>query len=147
MWEPCCGGGHIADVLKKNGYDVHTSDIKYRGYPLDETLDFLGDHSLFIGDIITNPPYKNCVDFVYKALDTVANGYYVAMLFKLTFLESMKRRELFDSQPFKHLFVFSKRISPAKGGDFEKYQDKNAIAYGWYVWEKGFKGKPTISWI
>jgi hypothetical protein len=21
------------------------------------------------------------------------------------------------------------------------------LAFGWYVWEKGYKGKPTIDWI
>ena len=32
----------------------------------------------------------------------------------------------------------------------EKFSNKGvgtAVAYGWYVWEKGFTGKPTIEWI
>ena len=31
-------------------------------------------------------------------------------------------------------------------GEFEKYPS-GAIAYAWFVWEKGYKGKPTIDWI
>ena len=33
-----------------------------------------------------------------------------------------------------------------KNGEFEKYQS-NAVAYGWYIWEKGFNGEPVIRWI
>ena len=67
------------------------------------------------------------------------------MLLKLTFLESQARKQLFLTQPFKTLYVFSKRVSCYRNGDFSYKQ--GAIAYGWYVWEKGFKGKPTIEWI
>lgn len=32
-------------------------------------------------------------------------------------------------------------------GDFEKYNYSSAICYAWFVWEKGYKGKPEIEWI
>lgn len=40
-------------------------------------------------------------------------------------------------------------VKCAKNGDFEKYGKGvgTAIAYGWYVWEKGFKGESIIRWI
>jgi hypothetical protein len=31
-------------------------------------------------------------------------------------------------------------------GDFAS-QKQSAIAYAWYVWEKGFTGEPRIRWI
>ena len=31
-------------------------------------------------------------------------------------------------------------------GKFEKYPS-SAVAYAWFVWEKGFKGDPVIKWI
>ena len=45
--------------------------------------------------------------------------------------------------------VSSARLQCAKNGDFEKFGKGvgTAVAYGWYVWEKGFTGKPTIEWI
>lgn len=31
-------------------------------------------------------------------------------------------------------------------GDFKRYEH-GAIAYAWYIWEKGFTGEPRIRWI
>ena len=53
-------------------------------------------------------------------------------------------RKLFDEQPPKTIYVSSSRINCAKFGDFEKYTTK-AIAYAWYVWEKGYKGIPLLN--
>lgn len=53
--EPCCGKGHISEVLKKSGYKVTSSDLIDRGY--GEVKDFF-DYKEFNGDIITNPPLK-----------------------------------------------------------------------------------------
>ena len=33
-----------------------------------------------------------------------------------------------------------------KNGDFED-GDSSAIAFAWFIWEKGFKGEPTIKWF
>jgi hypothetical protein len=44
--------------------------------------------------------------------------------------------------------VFSKRIKCVKNGDFKQAGDANsAMAFCWYVWQKGYKGKPVIEWI
>ena len=68
------------------------------------------------------------------------------MFLKLQFLESKKRRELFDRGHLKTLYVSSNRILCAKNGEF-KTAESSAVAYGWYEFEKGYKGKPTIEWI
>lgn len=145
IWECACGEGHISERLKENGFNVYSTDLIDRGYP-DDILDFLNSNIAFDGDIITNPPYKHAQEFIEKSLDSVKEGSKVAMFLKLTFLESKKRKELFEKYPFKTLYVSSSRISCAKNGDFEKYPS-SAVAYGWYVWEKGFQGEPTIKWI
>ena len=71
------------------------------------------------------------------------------MLLKLTFLESKSRRNLFNKYPFKTLYVSSSRLQCAKNGDFNKYKNGTgtAVAYGWYIWVKGFKGNPQIKWF
>ena len=100
-------------------------------------------------DIITNPPYKYAKEFVEHALDISVDGVKVAMFLKLTFLEGKARKKLFEKYPPKTVYVSSARLQCAKNGDFEKYGKGvgTAVAYGWYVWEKGFNGKPTIEWI
>ncbi len=146
IWECACGGGHMSDVLEKAGYAVFSSDIADRGYKETEIIDFLEFKEVNSMDIITNPPYKYAKEFVKHALDISVAGTKIAMFLKLTFLESKSRKELFEKYPFKKLYVSSSRLQCAKNGDFEKYSG-TAVAYGWYVWVKGFKGKPVIEWV
>lgn len=151
VWEPACGEGHLSKVLAENGYKVRNSDIIDRGYPGTEIIDFLkvtkeDVENDFSRDIITNPPYKYAKEFVERALDISMDSSKIAMFLKLTFLEGQARRELFRENPPKKIYVFSKRITCAKNGDFERYS-QGAVAYGWFIWEKGFNGKPEIEWI
>ena len=146
IWEPACGKGHISKVLERQGYVVISSDIVDRGYEWGYKSDFLKYDGKWYGDIITNPPYKYGKEFVEKALEVIDNGSKVAMFLKLTFLESKTRRELFEKYPPKVIYVSSGRISCAKNGEFEKYSQR-AIAYAWFIWEKGFKGEPTVRWF
>lgn len=151
VWECACGGGHMSKVLKEHGYNVISSDIVDRGYPYTQILDFLKvkpEHKNFI-DIITNPPYKYAKEFVEKALDISADGVKVAMFLKLTFLESKSRKKLFEKYPPKVVYVSSSRLQCAKNGDFVKYGKGvgTAVAYAWFVWEKGYVGNPIIKWV
>lgn len=148
IWECAYGEGHIGDVLENNGYKVYKTDIVERSRPLDKLLDFLTfeNNKLRKVDIVTNPPYKYAKEFVEKSLDIIENGCKVAMLLKLTFLESKSRRELFETNPPKYIYVFSKRITCAINGGFDKISS-SAIAYAWFVWVKGYKGNTVIKWI
>lgn len=151
VWECACGGGHLAEVLEKHGYNVKSSDIINRGYKDTEIIDFLKitkeDAKQFISrDIITNPPYKYAKEFVEKAHEISMNSTKIAMFLKLTFLESESRRELFEKYPPKKIYVFTKRVKCAKNGEFEKL-GASAVAYAWFIWEKGFKGNPIIKWL
>ena len=126
VWECACGELHLSKVLEDRGYTVRNSDIVDRLHNGKiETIDFLNFNGNWDGDIITNPPYK------------------------FTFLESKSRRELFDKTPFETLYVSSSRLQCAKNGDFETYKSGTgtAVAYGWYIWRKGFTGTPKIKWF
>ena len=46
----------------------------------------------------------------------------------------------------KKVYVASRRYECRRDGDFTK-KAGSAIAYCWFVWEKGFKGIPQIEWI
>lgn len=149
IWEAACGAGHIAKVLEKEGYTVYGTDLIDRGYGRGG-VDFLrGGHKpeFETFDIITNPPYGNATDFVVKALETVAPGRKVAMLLKLTSLAGKERRKrIYDVFPLKTVYVFSGRVTCAKGGDFRNATGY-AIDYAWFVWEKGYSGTTAIRWI
>lgn len=151
IWECACGGGHLSKVLIDKGYKVKNSDIIDRGFKDTEIIDFLkvtkeDINKDFSRDIITNPPYKYAKEFVKKALDISMDSTKVAMFLKVTFLEGQARRELFKEYPPCRIYVFSKRMTCAKNGDFTRYQS-GAVAYAWFIWEKGFKGDPVVKWI
>lgn len=148
IWEPACGEKHLSKVFEHHGYNVRSSDIVDRCG--NEIKDFLGmDNLEWDGDIITNPPYKYAVDFIYKSLSIIPEGRKVAMFLKVTFLEGKERKNLFHAFPPKVIYVSSSRILCAKNGDFQKMKDGggSAVAYAWYVWEKGYKGDTIIKWI
>ena len=145
VWECACGEGHLSKVLLSRGYEVKSSDIVKRSYEC-EILDFLESNISWHGDIITNPPYKFAQSFVEKALASINVGHKVVMFLKLQFLEGQQRRKMFEKFPPKYIYVFSKRTNCAKNGKFELY-GSNAIAYAWYIWEKGFTGEPVIRWL
>ena len=132
-------------MLEEHGFEVISTDLVYRGFGDPEPLDFLKDTlEDFEGDIITNPPYKYALEFVEHALNIVQSGRKVAMFLKLTFLEGKARKAFFLKNPPKVVYVSSSRLECGKNGKFES---KNAVAYAWFVWEKGFSGDPIIKWI
>ena len=115
----------------------------YRGYGGQKNF---FDYKEWSGDIITNPPYKYGLEFVEHALKIIPDGHKVAMFLKIQFLEGKKRRKLFETNPPKTLYVSSSRLLCAKNGDF-KNTNSSAVAYGWFVWEKGWKGDTIIKWF
>lgn len=148
--ECACGEGHLAKILHQKGFEVYASDIINRGYGFIE--DFLSVKKPFTSwlnkcDILTNPPYKYAKEFVLKALELLDEGNKAYMFLKLTFLEGKARhQELFSKYPPKVVYVFSERIKCAKNGKFDEISS-SAVAYAWFVWEKGWQGKTTIEWI
>ena len=68
------------------------------------------------------------------------------MFLKIQFLEGKARRELFRQHPPKVVYVSSSRLLCAPNGDFTN-TNGSAVAYAWFVWEKGFKGDTIIKWI
>ena len=147
IWECACGEGHLSKRLTERGYTVFSSDKIDRG--CGEQRDFLLQTCLpFEGcDILTNPPYKYATEFVLKALELLKEGSRLFLFLKLTFLEGQARQRLiFRPYPPQKVYVFTKRIVCAKGGNFSLYSN-SAVSYGWFVWQKGYAGQTYIDWL
>ena len=145
IWECACGEGHLSERLEEHGYNVLSTDLINRGYGRGE-VDFLKQTYNFKGDIITNPPYKYATEFVYKALELINPGNKVAMFLKVLFLEGKARKQLFKQYPPKTIYISSSRLRCAPNGDFEN-NPGSAVAYAWFVWEKGYRGPTMVDWI
>lgn len=154
IWECACGGGHLSERLSERGYNVFNTDIKNRGYTKQHfELDFLSQEEKpfnFDYDILTNPPYKFAKEFVLKAIELLHDGCRCYMFLKLTFLEGKARfNELFKRTPPRCVYVFSERVLCAKNAEFQRMKDGggSAVAYAWFVWEKGYNGNTEIKWL
>lgn len=141
--EPCSGLNHIVNVLRNKGYDVRSTDVIDRGCQ-DEIRDIF-EYEKVGRDIITNPPYKDCLKYVEKMYDMLEEGHKMALLLKLTFLEGQSRKKFFEEHPFSRLWVHSKRISCMINGREDK--KNGCVAYGWYIWEKDYKGESIVKWL
>ena len=141
VWECSCGKGAISNVLIKNGYNVISDDLIDRGYG-NGGLDFLKSTNKKAESLVTNPPYSLSVPFWEKCEELKIKKY--AFLLRITWLEGIARSVLFKKYPLKKLYVFSKRIQQYKKG---KMLNSPMLAFGWFVWEKEYKGKPYIDWI
>ena len=145
IWECACGEGHLSKELIDRGYKVKSTDIIDRGYGVGG-IDFLQCDEGFNGDILTNPPYKYAKEFIEKAMDLIPVGNKVIMFLKVQFLEGKERKKLFKAYPPKKIYVSSSRLNCAKNGDF-KSSTSSAVAYAWFIWEKGFNGNTIVTWF
>lgn len=146
-WEPACGEGHMAEVLREYFGDVLATDVFDYGYG-DETLDFLSGLET-AGDrgrdfIITNPPFGDKSEgFVLRAIEQARVG--VAMFVRLQWLETVGRFErIFRDNPPTRIVFFAERVNLCKGR--WEPEGGTATAYIWLVWLKGEQPLPPW-WI
>ena len=143
-WEPACGEGHMAEVLREYFRDVLATDIADYGYG-DDTGDFLAAARPAPGFdwIITNPPFNKSADFVLHSLGLAGTG--VAMFVRLAWLESADRYErIFRDHPPSCVAIFAERV-PLHKGRWES-DGSTMTAYIWLVWIHGMAPRAPF-WI
>ena len=147
IWECACGEGHLSKEMQRVGYEVFSTDLVNRGYG-NGIYDFLGRENKEVLDIniITNPPFRYANEFIRKGMSIIAKGYKLALFLPIRYLEGKERKQIFKQFPPKKVLVSSSRISCSRNGEFET-MGGTAIGYAWFVWEQGFKGKPTLAWF
>jgi len=144
IWECACGDGAMSRVLAESGYSVMCSDIDPRGvWKFLPPIDFLSTDALLRPNVVTNPPFRLSRQFAQHALDLGAEK--VALLNKLIFLEGQERAAWLATSPLKTVWVFSKRLQLTRNG--QKMDNGGMIAFAWFVWERGYTGRPMIGWI
>jgi hypothetical protein len=131
--EPCCGQGHILNVLKKRGHTAAGFDI---------TTGHDARHVHLYNDfdaVITNPPFS----LAFEILQTIfkARRRFVALLLRLSFLEpTYQREDLLAERPPNHLIILP-RISFTGDGKTD------SVTCAWMVWDLAARGEQTISII
>ena len=145
IWECACGEGSLSREMLRLGYEVKSSDLIDRNY--GEVFDFLSIANQHIEcNIITNPPYRYANEFILKALQILEHGKRAAFFLPIRYAEGKERKKIFLNHPPKTVYVSSSRLACAKNGNFEDMTG-NAVAYAWFVWQKGFTGTTELKWF
>jgi hypothetical protein len=162
IWEPACGPGAIARVLRARGHAVCATDlVDYKSPDQDKAgWDFLMEQRLptisswngnrllpaTVEAIVTNPPFKNSCEFVAHALELCPK---VIMLLRLAFMESERRTPILDSGHLARVHVYRKRLPMMHRAGWEGRKANSGMAFAWFVWDRNHSG-PTelrrISW-
>ena len=153
VWEPACGGGHMAEVLAESFKSVLATDLYDHGYAGrdGELIDFLSPEAARLGRVdwvITNPPFKLADEFIRVGLERAREG--VAVLCRLQFLEGVKRSGLHfggneTGQGLTILAPFCERVAMVRGR-YDPGASTN-MAYAWFIYSNlpyGRKRAPVI---
>ena len=142
IWECACGNGAMSKVMIKQGYDVYSSDLIDRGYG-KIGIDFLQSDKK-VDNIVTNPPFNLSTEFTYKALNLAKKK--VCMLNKLSYLEGLESSKIiFNQHNLEKVLIFSRRVPFKKESSNTKAA--GLMAFGWFIYDVNYNGKPTIDWI
>jgi hypothetical protein len=146
IWEPACGTGNIVEVLRAVGHKVIATDLNNRGCPDSRfCVDFLLlDPGIRAEAIITNPPYQLAEKFVEAAL---LRAPLVIMLLRLAFFEGQRRSRILEDCGLARIHVFRKRLPMMHREGWTGKRASSAIAFAWYVWERGYVGSTLIDRI
>ena len=145
IWEPACGRGAIVRVLRAHGHEVLASDlIDYCDPTCFYRRNFLLEHKLSkcCECILTNPPFSLAEEFVEHALELCP---YVIMLLRLAFLESERRSHILDTGSLARIHVFRRRLPMMHRDGWTGPKTSSAMAFAWFVWDRGHIGPATIN--
>jgi hypothetical protein len=146
IWEPAAGRGAIVKVLWDHGHAVVASDLIKYDFNLRFVGDFLKQKKAPVGTecILTNPPFQVINEFVTRALDLCPR---VIMLARLAFLESERRTSILEKRGLARVHVFRNRLPMMHRDSWTGPRASNAVAFGWFVWERDHRGPTTIDRI
>lgn len=145
IWEPACGAGAIARVLREAGHVVAASDLADRGFGLSG-MNFLRAAEAWERCIVTNPPFDNRLGEAFAAhgLDLLAREpsdpdapRVLCLLHRFRWIETAPRDPLFLHPAFRRVIVYARNRAPMlhRAGWQGKKLQKSTELYAWFVWE------------
>lgn len=161
IWECACGNGNLYRILRDRGYNCIYSDIKDRStrehnlqfkdmlnVDFLQTRDWVYPSKYNVAVILTNPPYSLATEFIEHALDILPDGGLYIAFMNIGYLAGQKRwQRVYRFGTLREVYVFSKRVEVWKNGEPPKDKCGSIANYAWYVFQKGYKGQPTLYWL
>lgn len=125
IWEPCCGDGAIAEVLKRAGHEVEATDLSDYGYGRPG-VDFYACTEFPAGcrTLVTNPPYGDggpkrratnvslaMLRFIRHALVLTARAEgQLALLVRFQWIAGKRASNLIAAAPLDAVIALTRRI-------------------------------------
>lgn len=137
--EPCCGPGAIVLPLRARGFKVVATDLFDWGCPnstfgQDYDIELLEKVPTGIRGIVTNAPFK----IAFKAANAMLRSApYVALFFRLNFLESEERDGWFSEMGLSRHHIITDRLPMMHRFGWDGARLKNSrTCYSWYVFDR-----------
>lgn len=148
VYEPCVGAGAITDVLEMYGFEnIEASDIQTADYIKGmKGVDVYEVEDNACDVVITNPPYNLMTKGNMLAEFQRIAEKKVILLLNIFYLSSKDRKHMLENSSLRHIYIHSDRVTMFPYGQ-EKPKNGGTKMYAWYVWDKEYTGKPTLSWI
>jgi len=138
--EPCCGEGFLSNALVAGGYTVDSSDLYDYGYGTP----FIDAFSLKdIENVVTNPPYNIATEMTAHFLKETNKK--LALLTRVSFLESVRRYQMFQDYPPARVYLFPQRLSFCPKD--AEVQGGGTVAHAWIIWDKAHRGNTELLWL
>lgn len=148
IYEPCCGTGKISKVLEDlTPFIIKSSDIQTEDY-------IYGDKGVNVYDmpdnvcdmIFTNPPYNLMTkeNMLLEFLRIAKR--YVVLLLNIYFLSSKDRKQILENSHLRHIYIHSDRVTMYPFGQIAP-KNGGTKMFAWFIWDKEYIGRPTLSWI
>jgi hypothetical protein len=160
--DPSAGHGELMLKLVKHNPDNHHMVVDVRKQELREwykngLMDKIGQMNCWVDDyldrpihkkfntIISNPPFSITREFVEKSLQHIYPDGHVIFLHRLNWLGTQDRSLWHMEKPLKHVIIITKR--PIFVRDDVKKNIADVYEYCMMIWQKSFKGDPTVKWL
>jgi hypothetical protein len=150
--DPCCGIGTIVAACLSRGIPARGSDIVDRGFGAVRDLFSITES---VDNIVSNVPYRTAEQCARHMLALARRK--VLLILPLTFWESRRRNPFFHEHPPIRFYPCSDRPSMPPGmmdgprdcfGAIIQPDNRGGtMPYGWFVFERGFRGNPTVQFL
>jgi len=145
--EPCSGTGNLVLAGRALGLKIKASDIQ-TGQEIfgKKGVSLFSYPDSYCDCVLTNPPYKGLYEsgMLQKLLEISQQR--TILLLNLNFLESVRRKPLFDKGTLEFVYVYRNRVTMYPYGTVEP-NNGGTKAYAWFVFNKRYSGEPCIRWL
>jgi hypothetical protein len=147
VWDCACGIGRIPEAARRAGHTIHATDIVDRGYAhFSGLLDFLQEDQPRANNIVCNPPFDSCDQFVRQALKLTSGDGKIAMVWLARRLNAAR---WLATTPLCRIYLLSPRPSMPPGHVILAGEKPGGGSqdFVWLVWAHDHVGPPELHWL